>query len=139
MQRTFWIRSCSRSQVKRKSSGPRPTSASDPLREPGWESLCLWISEECTLALSRCCGSKTNCLWALTDLFVHLQQESPSTILGGYSHGPRKPSSKLALHPLVPTLQKENAESNYEVFLCRVFGQVESLHQSPFSSLLKSL
>lgn len=117
MQRTFWIRrSCRRSQVKRKSSGP--TSASDPLREPGWESLCLWISEECTLALSRCCGSKTNCLWALTDLFVHLQQESPSTILGGYSHGPRKPSSKLALHPLVPTLQKENAESNYQVFLC---------------------
>ncbi|XP_043755356.1 carcinoembryonic antigen-related cell adhesion molecule 20 isoform X1 [Cervus elaphus] len=42
------------------------------------------------------------------------EQESPSTILGGYSHGPRKPSSKLALHPLVPTLQKENAESNYQ-------------------------
>ncbi|KAB0349831.1 hypothetical protein FD754_014688, partial [Muntiacus muntjak] len=42
------------------------------------------------------------------------EQESPTTILGGYSHGPRKPSSKLALHPLAPTLQKENAESNYE-------------------------
>ncbi|KAM9755979.1 cell adhesion molecule CEACAM20 isoform 6-T6 [Dama dama] len=45
------------------------------------------------------------------------EQESPSTILGGYSHGPRKPSSKLALHPLVPTLQKENAESNYQVLV----------------------
>lgn len=114
MQRKFRSRSCRRSQVKRKSPGPRPTSASDPLRDPSWESLCLWISEECTLALSRRCGFKTNCLWALTDLSVHLQQLSPPTSHSRYSHGPRKPSS----NPLVPTPQKENAESNYEVFLC---------------------
>ncbi|XP_040108566.1 carcinoembryonic antigen-related cell adhesion molecule 20 [Oryx dammah] len=45
------------------------------------------------------------------------EQISSSTIHDGYSRGPRKPSSKLALHPLVPTPQKENAESNYEVLV----------------------
>uniref|UniRef100_A0A4W2HZA9 CEA cell adhesion molecule 20 n=1 Tax=Bos indicus x Bos taurus TaxID=30522 RepID=A0A4W2HZA9_BOBOX len=42
------------------------------------------------------------------------EQLSPPTSHSRYSHGPRKPSS----NPLVPTPQKENAESNYEVFLC---------------------
>ncbi|KAI4534658.1 hypothetical protein MG293_015518 [Ovis ammon polii] len=47
-------------------------------------------------------------------LYEHI---SSSAIHDGYSHGPRKPSSKLALHPLVPTPQKENAESNYQALV----------------------
>uniref|UniRef100_A0A4W2CJV8 Ig-like domain-containing protein n=1 Tax=Bos indicus x Bos taurus TaxID=30522 RepID=A0A4W2CJV8_BOBOX len=41
------------------------------------------------------------------------EQLSPPTSHSRYSHGPRKPSS----NPLVPTPQKENAESNYEALV----------------------
>uniref|UniRef100_A0A4W2D078 Ig-like domain-containing protein n=1 Tax=Bos indicus x Bos taurus TaxID=30522 RepID=A0A4W2D078_BOBOX len=41
------------------------------------------------------------------------KQLSPPTSHSRYSHGPRKPSS----NPLVPTPQKENAESNYEALV----------------------
>ncbi|XP_024834915.1 cell adhesion molecule CEACAM20 isoform X2 [Bos taurus] len=42
-----------------------------------------------------------------------LYELSPPTSHSRYSHGPRKPSS----NPLVPTPQKENAESNYEALV----------------------
>ncbi|XP_060254679.1 zinc finger protein 180 isoform X7 [Ovis aries] len=57
-------------------------------------------------------------------LYEHI---SSSAIHDGYSHGPRKPSSKLALHPLVPTPQTENAESNYQL---RISGPCLCLEES---------
>nr|XP_010945086.1 carcinoembryonic antigen-related cell adhesion molecule 20 isoform X2 [Camelus bactrianus] len=45
------------------------------------------------------------------------EKESPSAMPERYSDGPRKPSPKLALHPLVPALPRENTESNYEVLV----------------------
>uniref|UniRef100_A0A8C0M637 Ig-like domain-containing protein n=1 Tax=Canis lupus familiaris TaxID=9615 RepID=A0A8C0M637_CANLF len=45
------------------------------------------------------------------------EKDPPSTASGYYCHGPRKPSSTVALDPLVPTLPKGNTESDYEVFM----------------------
>ncbi|KAM8788822.1 cell adhesion molecule CEACAM20 [Rhynchonycteris naso] len=55
-------------------------------------------------------------------------KDLPSATPGGYSHGPTKPSPKLALHPLASTLPKGNPESNYEVLVnpeCSIYCRMK--------------
>ncbi|XP_066229806.1 carcinoembryonic antigen-related cell adhesion molecule 20 [Saccopteryx leptura] len=56
------------------------------------------------------------------------EKDLPSATPGGYSHGPTKPSPKLALHPLASTLPKGNPESNYEVLVnpeCSIYCRMK--------------
>ncbi|KAF6076930.1 CEA cell adhesion molecule 20 [Phyllostomus discolor] len=56
------------------------------------------------------------------------EMKPPSATPEGYSHGSRKPSPQLALHPLVSTLPQGNTESVYEVLEnpeCSIYCQMK--------------
>lgn len=56
------------------------------------------------------------------------EMKPPSATPGGYSHGSRKPSPQLALHPLDSNLPQGNTESVYEVLQnpeCSIYCQMK--------------